>query len=432
MIWTVFQVNLRRLLHNRVELLLTFVVPIAFFSIFALIFGGGIGIATPKIKVIAIDEANSEQSEEMIASLKQNPGLRFMRDPSESLTSDHARELVRRGGVAMAIIVREEDRSVKVDLLADASDQVAGQVASALVSRSLMEVNARAAATRMMEGDMATGQTARAPFDKTNSIADSIDNELTDNRFAGPATFAISQFSARTELDLAESPVNVTAPKIEQPEDAVRVVDVMGLGKANPVVSMYAAGIAVMFMLFGATGGGGALLDERESQTLDRLLSTRLTMDQLILGKWFYLTAIGTLQVCVMFLWGQIVFGVDLLGHLDGFVIMTVVTASAAAAFGLFLATLCRTRGQLNGLSVVLVLTMSALGGSMVPRYIMSQRLQDWGWFTFNAWALDGYDKIFWRELPVASLSPQLTVLMGSGVLMLMAARMLATRWETE
>ena len=59
MIWTVIQINVRRLLHNRVELLLTFVVPIVFFSIFALIFGGGIGSGTtPKIKVVAVDEVN--------------------------------------------------------------------------------------------------------------------------------------------------------------------------------------------------------------------------------------------------------------------------------------------------------------------------------------------------------------------------------------
>ncbi len=78
-----------------------------------------------------------------------------------------------------------------------------------------------------------------------------------------------------------------------------------------------------------------------------------------------------------MFLWAQLVFGVDLLGHFDGFVVMTIVTASAAAAFGLFLATLCKTRGQLNGLSVILVLSMSALGGSMVPRYLMSEQLRE-------------------------------------------------------
>ena len=109
---------------------------------------------------------------------------------------------------------------------------------------------------------------------------------------------------------------------------------------------------------------------------------------------------------------------------------MTVVTALASSAFGLFLATLCKTRGQLNGLSVVLVLTMSALGGSMVPRYVMSEELRRYGLCTFNAWALDGYDKVFWRELPVTELAPQLSVLMVCGLALLVAARVLALRWE--
>jgi ABC-2 type transport system permease protein len=155
-------------------------------------------------------------------------------------------------------------------------------------------------------------------------------------------------------------------------------------------------------------------------------------MDQLLLGKWFYLTALGVLQVSVMFLWAQIVFGIDLLGHLDGFLMMTVVTALASSAMGLCLATLCKTRGQLNGLSVILVLSMSALGGSMVPRYVMSERLQHYGLCTFNAWALDGYNKVFWRELPISALAPQLSVLMVTSFVFLMAARILALRWETD
>ena len=187
-----------------------------------------------------------------------------------------------------------------------------------------------------------------------------------------------------------------------------------------------------MFLLFGATGGGGALLEERENQTLDRLLSTQMSMDQLLLGKWFYMSCVGVLQVGVMFVWAQLVFNVDLLGHLDGFLMMTVVTALAASGFGLFLATLCKSRGQLNGLSVILILTMSALGGSMVPRYLMSDELQQYGLWTFNAWALDGYTKVFWRELPVEALAPQLAVLLVSGVVFLLAARVLAVRWETD
>jgi ABC-2 type transport system permease protein len=403
MIWTVLQVNLRRLLHNRMELLLTFVVPIAFFSIFAVIFGGGVsGKTTPKIKVAVVDEVESTASRAVIESLKKNAGLRFMRDQdSGSLRRSQAQELVRRGSLTIAIVLRTRDEQVAVDLLSDASDQVAGQLVTALVTRSLMLAAADQHASMFGSAGVVENPTPK----RNGTLGDAIQTVV-----AKPAPS--DSASAATER--------------------IQVVDVMGEGKSNPIVSMYAAGIAVMFLLFGATGGGGALLEERENQTLDRLLSTQLSMDQLLLGKWFYMTALGVLQVGVMFLWAQLVFGVDLLGHLDGFVMMTVVTASAASAFGLFLATLCKTRGQLNGLSVILVLSMSALGGSMVPRYVMSERLQHYGLWTFNAWALDGYDKVFWRDLPVSALAPQMAVLLLSGFVFMLAARLMSVRWETD
>ena len=117
---------------------------------------------------------------------------------------------------------------------------------------------------------------------------------------------------------------------------------------------------------------------------------------------------------------------------------MSAVAVLVAAVFwmwlwgpiGLLLATLCKTRGQLNGLSVILILTMSALGGSMVPRYVMSDRMREMGLWTFNAWALDGYDKVFWRDLPVDALLPQLGVVMIAGIAFLLVARALAIRWE--
>ncbi len=397
MIWTVLQVNLLRLLHNRVELLLTFVVPIAFFSIFALIFGGGLSPGTtPKIKIVAVDEVDSAASRAVIESLQENAGLRFMRQKdATSVSRQEAREMVQRGSLTMAVVLNQNGKQLEIDLLSDSSDQVAGQVVTSLVARSLMITEAQQQATHRW---LAAGGNANVPGD------------------------TITQVSAKPAA-------TVSPPTMA---DRIEVVDVIGEGKSNPVVSVYAAGIAVMFLLFGATGGGGAFLEERENQTLDRLLSTQLSMDQLLLGKWFYMTALGALQVGVMFLWAQVVFGVDLLGHFDGFVMMTVVTAAAASAFGLFLATLCKTRGQLNGLSVILVLSMSALGGSMVPRYVMSEQMREYGLWTFNAWALDGYDKVFWRELPVSALAPQLSVLMISGFAFLVAARLLAARWETD
>ena len=397
MILTVFQISCRRLLHNRVELLLTFLVPIAFFSIFAIIFGGGLGRGTtPRIKVVAVDEIQSVVSSQVMAALAEQESLRFVRESgADGLKRDEAMELVRSGSATMAIILREDREQLAAELMADASDQVAAQVVSAVVNRSIMLSEAEYQVSQLTASEQEENETQLAV-----GAAGDPDDEM----------FGIEESLQRK----------------------VEIIDVMGEGKANPVVSMYASGIAVMFLLFGATGGGGALLEERENQTLDRLLSTQMSMDQLLLGKWFFMSSIGVLQVGVMFVWAQLVFNVDLIGHLDGFLMMTVVTALAASAFGLFLATLCKSRGQLNGLSVILILTMSALGGSMVPRYLMSDELQQYGLWTFNAWALDGYTKVFWRELPVDALAPQLGVLLMSGVVFLLAARVLAVRWETD
>jgi membrane protein implicated in regulation of membrane protease activity len=50
---------------------------------------------------------------------------------------------------------------------------------------------------------------------------------------------------------------------------------------------------------------------------------------------------------------------------------------------------------------------------------------------SFNAWALDAYIKVFWRDAPLVELWPQLAVLLLLTALFLALARRLARRWET-
>ena len=122
---------------------------------------------------------------------------------------------------------------------------------------------------------------------------------------------------------------------------------------------------------------------------------------------------------------------IDLLPHLPGFFVMTFFTAAAAAGFGLVLATLCKSRQQLSGLATILILTMSALGGSMFPRFLMPESIRRIGNFTFNAHALDGYQAVFWRDARLIELWPQVAILTGLTVAFMTIARLLARRWET-
>jgi ABC-2 type transport system permease protein len=211
----------------------------------------------------------------------------------------------------------------------------------------------------------------------------------------------------------------------------VKVVDLLGETKKNPVVAFYAAATAVMFLLFScANGGGGALLEKVENGTLDRLLSSHLSMTQLLVGNWLWLTLVGIAQVTVMFAWGALIFQVELLKHLAGFAVMTAVTAAAASSFGLVIGTVCKTREQLAGMSTTVILIMSAVGGSMFPRFLMPPFMQTLGLFTFNGWALDGYQKVFWRDAALWELWPQALVLSLLAGAFLLTARFLARRWE--
>jgi ABC-2 type transport system permease protein len=211
---------------------------------------------------------------------------------------------------------------------------------------------------------------------------------------------------------------------------AVNVRAVVGENKKSPMISFYAAAIGVMFLMFTASGSAGALLDEAESGTLERVLSTRVTMTKLMAGKLVFNTGLAFVQLVAMFLWGWAVFKLDFFNHLPGFAVMGLCTAFAVAAFGMLLASLCHTRAQLGALSTLVILIMSSVGGSMFPRFLMPEAMQKAGLLTINAWAIDGFEKVFWRDLPVTELWPQVAVLLGVGVVLFLVARRVARRWE--
>lgn len=73
---------------------------------------------------------------------------------------------------------------------------------------------------------------------------------------------------------------------------------------------------------------------------------------------------------------------------------------------------------------------MSSVGGSMFPCYYMSEAMQRAGLFTINAWAIDGFTKVFWRDEPISHLWPQVLEPLGIGVVFWAVARRLARRWE--
>jgi ABC-2 type transport system permease protein len=422
MIGTVVRVAFTNLRRDRVAQALTFVLPIVFFSIFAVIFGGnGNRQVTPHVKVAVVDEDGSELSRRLVAALVAEKALRVQTTWHDAKTNrdlpldrERARTLVHDGTVPVALIFPKglsgsagfAPGGAKVQLLSDVSDPLAAPMVQGLLQKAAMT----AAPDLVMGNGLAMFEKYGGKFTPEQQRA--VDSWL-------PELKASAQHPGRSDNAGMQGLISTEVVDVMREKDT-----------RKPFVSFYAAGIGVMFLLFSAAGGGGALLDEVDSGTLERLLSSRLGMRRLLLGKWLYLALVGFAQLTVMFTWGALVFGLEFVRHLAGFALVTAFTAAAAGAFGLVLASACRSRAQLGGLSTILILVMSALGGSMFPRFLMPEGLQKAGLLTFNGWALDAYLKVFWRDAPLTALWPQLAVLAGLTLAFLVLTRALARRWE--
>jgi ABC-2 type transport system permease protein len=416
--------NLRR---DRAAFVLAFVLPVAFFTIFAGIFSGSGRSSTRRIPVAVVDEDGSPTSARFVAGLKSEAGLDARTAPETKegtpppppYTAETAERAVHAGDLSVALIIPkgfgEHPLSfgngagrVPLRVLADSSDPIAPQVLQGLLQRVAMtSLPAAMAREGMAEVDRWSGGLTPEQKARMDDVLRAIEAPAPPGQPAPPAR-------AGANAGLV----------------AVDVRDVVGQAKRNPLVTFYAAGLGVMFLLFSATGAGGALIEEAESGTLDRILSTRVSMTKLLIGKLVYLAAVGVVQLVLMFVWGWLLFGLELLPHLAGFAVMTVATALASSAFGLMLASVCRSRMQLVAVANLAILLMSAIGGSFYPRFLMSEKLQRFGLLTINAWAIDGFQKIFWRDQPVWTVWPQVLVLLGASVLFLVVARRVARRWE--
>ena len=324
MIGTMLRIGFINLRRDRVAQALTFLLPIMFFSIFASVFGNQRN-ATSRIAVPVADEDQSDYSRKLVKALAAEGGLRVQttkeRDGSGGVLTKQDVGLLLRGGTFSVGIVlpkgfadgnrifQRDDTKPKVQLLADVSDPIAPQMVLGL----LQKVSFTAAPDMMAVEGMGMLEKYGGPLTPQQKTSMDIWQKLLNSQ--GAATGAAG---ANADVGLPVDMVNVMQPG----------------GDSQPTVSFYAAGIGVMFLLFSVTGASGTLFEEVDSGTLGRLIGSRAGMSGVLAGKWLFTAITGMVQLTVMFVWGALVFGLPLMSHLPGFVVMTICTAAAAAGFG--------------------------------------------------------------------------------------------------
>lgn len=156
-----------------------------------------------------------------------------------------------------------------------------------------------------------------------------------------------------------------------------------------------------------------SFLGEKQDGTFRRLLVAPLPRPALLMGKMLPYYLINVVQIAIMFATGALVFGMNIGSAPLALILVALATAAAATAMGLLVATMGKTPEQVGGLSTMLALTLAAVGGMMVPSFIMPEFMQMFSRLSPHYWALAGFQDVLVRGLGTADVLNEVVVLCG-------------------
>jgi ABC-2 type transport system permease protein len=147
--------------------------------------------------------------------------------------------------------------------------------------------------------------------------------------------------------------------------------------EGTPVIDRFGPlllGIFPLFIMFLVTSV--ATLRERQSGTLERLMTTPIRRGDFVLGYAIAFAALATLQALVLTGFAVWVLGMDILGQLWLVIVVAVLDAVLGTALGLAASSLATTEFQAVQMMPVVILPQLLTGGLLMPRDDMPMVLE--------------------------------------------------------
>ena len=392
MILTILKKDLKLFFIDKKGLALTFIMPIMLISLFAFAFGGVGGDNESKpLEVLVADLDVTADSKSVIASIDSLKGVVLI-----PTTVEEGTDLVLKGKYVGVLIFEKgfqdsiaSGNGLPMELKYDAAREIEMGMLQGVLMQNLMT----SVGKKVIKSKMNTYLDSEfVSIDKgiKEKIFDDMDNE--DSEMSASMTGG---------MDLKMTSVIKVDAKNKN----------LGLIQA-------VAGTAIMLLLFSIAAIGGGLLDEKEAGTLKRLLYSPLKPTDILFGKMGTALILSILQLVVMFVFSWLAFGLPIFTDLPSLILMILSTAFAVSSFGIFLVSIAKTRQQLQGYSTIIIMIMSAIGGSMVPLFIMPAIMQKIAVVSINYWGIQGFYDIFWRGLSLVQILPKMGVLVVFGLVM--------------
>jgi ABC-2 type transport system permease protein len=391
-----------RFFNDKPALILTFLVPILLILIFGNIFGSG--GSRGKINVILVNQSQSEIASLIESKLDSSSSLRIVKSYTDENTGNEinfdeetARKFITDGRISAAVIIPEDfmsdtSTSLNFRFLYDPKNEIESSIIQGSIQREIMTTIPNIFPLLMQRrADTIIGSEQGEKFNDELSEVISKYFDIEADTIRKYTTDLDENFVTDSATDSSEGNFieNLVSFESEQ---------LVGTEVANPGVTRTVGGWAVMFLLFSITGAATSLFEEQQEGSLKRLLCMPVKRSQILWSKYLFSISLGMVQLFSMFIFAYFVFEVDIFSNFFNLFIVILASSAAAVSFGMLITSFARSISQANGIATLLILVMSALGGSWFPVFLLPDWMQIVSKITITYWAVEGFLQVLWRN----------------------------------
>ncbi len=414
-----------RFLTDKPAVLLTFLVPAVLIIIFGSIFGGGQG-SRGKIPIIIVNESGVELANYIESEIDSSGSLRSVKNyidvdgKTKTISHEKAKELVKSGKYPAALVMPSDffsDTSAALNFkyYYDPRNEIESQLIQGTIQKTIFTKMPKILPLLMQReaksflGDIKADSFNTDVAEMMSSYFGVDEDEVLESMTNFDINMMVtdtSETNSKNEFDFVNSIIKFDSEQL------------VGQEVKNPGVTRIVGGWAIMFLLFTLTGAATSIFEEKQEGTLKRLLCMPVSKNDFLWAKYIYSIILGVVQLSVLFLFAYFLYEVDIFTNLFNLIIVILVSAAAAVAFGMIITASTKSLAQANGVATLFILIMSALGGSWFPVTLFPDWMQFISKFTLTYWSVEAFLQVLWRDASLSEIFfPYIIILLGIAVI---------------
>jgi len=240
----------------------------------------------------------------------------------------------------------------------------------------------------------------------TRAVAEGFLTQVRANRVA--VATAIDAGAPVTDIAALAERAAATAP-------ATALEDQPLGGRELDLISYYAPGMAIFFLLYAIGFTAKSYFTEQREGTLDRMAAAPLRPSAILAGKALSVLVYGTTSLTTVAVVTSLAFGAEW-GPAGAVAAIVLAMVLAVVALTALVIAVSRTERQADGLASIVTFTLALLGGNFVFVATAPEAMRRAALLTPNGWALRGFTDLATGSAASSAVVPVLSILVFAAI----------------